>query len=245
MCKEIDFIKNLELADTAFPMDFSDFNKFESTGEIDSYLNYKGLNSFSSEVSEQARKDALNSMLFAQRAATNKFPDESMIYDWYNMYFEVLKKLGWLLQTRDYTDYEEQSSLLEIDKVIFDLIKDLLTAQQAKIFIKSLELIKKLGKEDKRLKAFERNTEAQNKANFQLGLIEEHNGEATILGSGFIIQSEIKITSILFIKFDKKKVKLTFNFYKATLVEHQYARFRDLIKDKLGDLDEFIAALDV
>ena len=216
------FINQLEL--TAPEQQLPDYSVFETDTDTPSFLNFKGLNTFSDNVSKQAQDDVLNSLLLAQRAATKAFPNDNELNQWYAFYFDVLKKLGWLINQKDFSVYEEKSNQFEIEKAIFSILQDLLTGQQIKVLMKSLELIKSLGDDDKRLIAFEKNTHTHNRGNFQLGMAEEDNGNVSIIGSGFILESEKKITKVLFLKFDKERVKLNFNFYKANLVSSVYEK---------------------
>lgn len=239
-----EYIKGLEIVapDNNLLVDYS---KYEFNNETPSFLNFKGLNSFSENVKKETQEDVLNSLLLAQRAASKAFPDDNQLKNWYALYFEVLKKLGWLISQKDFSVYEEKSTQFELDKAIFNILAELLTGQQIKILMKSLELLKSLGNDDKRLIAFENNTHMHDRGNFQLGMTEETNGNVSILGSGFILESEKKITKVLFLKFDKEKIKLNFSYYKADLVSSIYENHREAVKQKLGDASQFIASLDI
>ena len=239
------FIENLELVEIDSQLSLSDYSIYESESETPSFLNFKGVNSFSENVSNQAQEDVLNSMLLAQRAATKAFPDDSQVADWYTMYFDVLERIGWLVTNKDVNSLGEETHGFELDKAIFSLLKDFLTGQQINILMKSLEALKSLGDDDKRLVAFERNTVNHNRGNFQLGLAEETNGNVSVLGSGFVLESKKKITKVLFLKFDKNIMQMKLNFYRAELVESEYAKNRVFVKEKLGNSEEFIASLDI
>jgi len=240
-----DFIKSLELISPPLGNHLSAFSEFESDSPTPSFLNFKGLNTFSENISDQIQEDILNSLLLAQRAASKAFPENNQIYDWYHMYFDVLKRLGWLISQKDFTTYEEKSTAFELDKAILSLLQDLLTGQQIKILMQSLDLIKSLGENDRRLQAFANNTQGHQRKNFQLGLAEETNGNIAVLGSGFILESEKKMSKILFVKFNKELINMKFCFYKAELVSSQYENYRELVKQKLGNTEEFITSLDV
>ena len=99
------FIENLELYEPIQKDHFTDYKMFESSTENPSFLNFKGLNSFSSNVSIEAQEDVLNSLLLAQRAATKAFPKDEQVYDWYKLYFKVLQNLGWLISQKDFNTY--------------------------------------------------------------------------------------------------------------------------------------------
>ena len=247
MKDQSEYISQLELFNPEIVENFFDFNKLEILEENKSFLNFKSLNSFDGSFGdqEQLRLDVQYSLLLAQRAANKAFPAENQLEDWYTKYFEVLQALGWLIQSKDYTVYKETSNLFELDKAIISLITDLLTVQQVKIFMRSLELIKSLGKDDKRLKAFERNSQMHGKGNFQMSFVQMVEGQPTLTGSGFIIEAEKTMTEVLFVKVDREKIKMSFKVYQAGLLIEEYAKYRELVIQKLGDVDQFIAALDI
>ena len=240
-----EYLENLELASPKTKKGFVDYSMYESTTDSPSFLNFKSLNSFSPGVTKQTQEDVLDSLLLAQRAATKKYPEDNQVYDWYKMYFTVLQRIGWLVNQKDFSTVEQKSSKFELDKAIFSLLQDLVTGQQIKILMRSIELLKSLGEDDKRLLAFETNTHAHERGNFQLGMAETKNGHVTVLGSGFILQSQKKISKILFLKFDKNMISMKFNFFSADLVLAEYDKNRQFIKDKLGDSSHFIASLDL
>ena len=239
------YIENLELIELPSDLGLQVYSKFESESATPSFLNFKGLNSFAESVSKQTREDVLNSLLLAQRAASKAFPEDNQVDDWYTMYFNVLQHLGWLIIQKDVSSLGEKANVLELDKAIFSLLKDLLTIPQINVLLKSLELLKSLGEEDKRLVAFEQNTLSHNRGNFQLGLAEESNGNVSVFGSGFILESKKQITKILFLKFGKDVVNMKLNFFRAELVTSEYAKNRALVKNKLGNAEQFIASLDI
>lgn len=240
-----EFIQNLDLVEGTTSGNLEMYSELESNAPTPSFLNFKGLNTFSKNIPKQQQEDVLNSLLLAQRAASKAFPEANQIYDWYTMYFDILKRLGWLLSQKDFTTYDEKTNSFELDKALLSMLQDFLTGQQIKILMRSLELIKSLGDDDKRLQAFASNTQSHDRGNFQLGLAENTNGNIAIMGSGFILESEKKMSKILFVKFSKELIQMKFCFYKAELVSSQYENHRELVKQKLGNTEDFIASLDV
>ncbi len=239
------FIEALELAAPYTTTEFKAYSAFETTVSEPNFLNFKSINSFSSNVSPQAQEDVLNSMLLAQRAASKDYPEEGDILNWYGKYFEVLKKLGWLVTQQDFSRYSKKSNDAELNTVILELLADYLTGQQINLVNKALTLVKGLGDDDDRLIVFNRNTQINETGNFQLGLAEEENGNVSVLGFGFLLQSEKKITKILFLNFKKDQLNMKFNFYRAALVPGEYNKYRNLVKSKLGDSSSYIASLDI
>ncbi len=248
------YISSLELAESNLSNRFFDSILETSASvagleglEIDqpSFLNFKSLNSFVANVSESRREDVLNSLLLAQRAANKTFPDESQITDWYKKYYEVLSTIGWVIENKDFTVFDSSNTLFEVDKAILDIIGAALTGNQLAILMKVIDTFKSLGNDDKRFIAFERNTHTLQKGSFQMGVATEENGTISITSFAFIINSSKQITQILFFKSSKDETEFQFSLNKATLAESVFANARAAIKQKLGNVEDFIVSLDI
>jgi hypothetical protein len=241
------YIKDLKLSRKGIRKGaFESISALEATGvEEPSFLNFKSLNSFVTDVSESRRSDVLNSLLLAQRAATKAFPNEDQIVDWYKKYYEVLSTIGWVIENQDFTVFDTSNALFEVDKAIFEIITTALTGNQLAILMKTIETFKNLGEDDNRFVAFERNTHTLQKGSFQLGVATEVNGTVSISSFAFIINSSKRITKILFFKSSKDETEFRFSLNKATLNEDVFAQARPFIKQKLGNVGDFIISLDI
>jgi hypothetical protein len=244
------FLKNLELSEKDnsihFPQRSSkDNDDLEATEAEAAAMNFKSLQSFVAGVSKQRQDDVLNSMLLAQRGATASAPNDDQIIEWYKKYFEILERIGWVIEGKDFTDFETQHSIFEIDNALLDILSTVVTGNQLAVILKTIESFKALSKDDKRFLAFEKSTHSLQKGSFQLGVASQENDTLSISGSAFILNTSKNISKILFFNSDKDSTKFKFRQIKATLDDGIFANARDIIKQKLGDVSTFVADLEI
>lgn len=226
-------------------------NNQESQEE--SFINFKSLNSFLSGVTPQKQEDVLNSLLFAQRVAQKAFPNENQHIEWYQKYFEVLNRIGWVFENKGFTNYEVKGNQFEMNQAILDVLgvaiasaTGFTAAAVIAILKKSIDAIKSLADSDSRITAFEKNVQSVSKGNFQIGIASEENGILSIVSSAFILETNDELKRILFFKSNKNATILKFNFIKATISESVFKNARIPIKEKLvADIDNYIADLPI
>lgn len=243
------YLENLELSegDSSFSFPQKEWigDYLESTDTDSAFMNFKSLNSFVAGVSKQRQDDVLNSLLLAQRAASKAFPNDSDIVDWYKKYFEVLDRVGWVFENREFETFNSASNLFEIEKTILEILGAALTGNQLGALKAAINAFKSLGDDDKRFLAFEKNTHTLQKGSFQMGVATEENDTLSISASAFILNTSNRITKILFFNSDKDATELKFHHSKATLNDNVFAMARDTIKQKLGDVSLFVAELEI
>lgn len=244
------YIENLELSSgdnsNRFPRLISESQDyFESTDVDTAVMNFKSLQSFVAGLSKQRQEDVLNSLLLAQRAATKIYPNDDQITDWYKKYFEVLDKLGWVFENKDFVIFNSKNNLFEIENALLEILGTALTGNQLAILLKTIQSLKSLGDSDKRFLAFEQNTHSMQKGSFQLGVATEENNTLSISACAFILNSQKKITRILFFSSDKDATEFKYFQSKATLADNIFAEARETIKQKLGDVSSFVADLEI
>lgn len=249
--KEIEsYLNDLEISGPDNLLDFElplfyKYDGIESFNTDSTILNYKCLNSFVAGVSVQSQQDVLNSFLLAQRGATKAFPKDHEIINWYRKYFEILGRLGWVFENKDFVDLNFKSSLFELDKVILEILGSLLPAKQISIIGKTLKSIKSLGDNDKRILAFEKSTHTSNRGSFQLGIVTEENEALHVSANAYVLSSNTRINRILF--FNSKKDEFNFQYLttNATLNKFIYVKVRELVRERLGDVTSYIADLEI
>lgn len=244
------YLENLELSigdnSISFPRLVSESqDKLESTDVDAAVMNFKGLQSFAAGLSKQRQEDVLNSLLLAQRAATKSFPNDDQITDWYKRYFEILDKLGWVFENKEFLVFNSKNNLFEIENALLEILGAALTGNHLAILLKTIQSLKSLGESDKRFLAFEQNTHSLQKGSFQLGLANEENNTLSISACAFILNTQKKITKILFFSSDRDTTEFKYFQSKATLTDNIFAEAREIIKQKLGDVSSFVADLEI
>jgi hypothetical protein len=204
-------------------------------GTEQSFFAEKSIISFAAEVSEANRQDILNATLFSQMAA-NTVPDEpEKLMEWYRKFIEVLAKTGWIIEGHDLQTYNATGSVFEVQNVIVDILTSAFGAHYITIIKKTLDAIKNMSSEDKKIKAFEKNVNKVSKGCFQLALANEQNGQVSMQLGTFILTSTNTITSILFFKTEKTNTRLDYISKRASFNAGVYQSIRKTISDKLGE----------
>jgi hypothetical protein len=244
------FLENLDLSEEdksfRFPKRISEeYEGLEGTEPESAALDFKSIQSFVAGVSKQRQEDVLNSMLLAQRGATKLSPNDDQIMEWYKKYFEILDKIGWVFESKDFMEFKSQHNIFEIDNALLEILGTVITGNQMAIMMKTIQSLKSLGENDNRFKAFEKNTHSLQRGSFQLGLASEANNTLSMSGSAFILNTKKNITKILFFNSDRDATEFRFCQIKATLNDGIYGGVREMIKEKLGDVSGFIADLEI
>lgn len=249
--KEIkQYLEDLELSSgddsISFPqMRSDDLESFDTIEGETGVMNFKSLQSFAAGLTKERQDDVLNSLLLAQRAATKAFPNDDQIMDWYKKYFEVLDRLGWVFENKEFLKFNSSNNLFEIENALLEILGAALTGNQLAILLKTIESLKSLGSGDKRFVAFEQNTHSLQKGSFQLGVATEENNTLSISACAFILNTRKKILKILFFSSDKDSTDLKYFQSKATLNDSIFADARETIKQRLGDVSSFVADLEI
>jgi hypothetical protein len=244
----VKFVHSLDLQnpDSAFPRPKGPASDLVVKGEEQSFLSSKSLVSFASEVSEQNRKDILNSTLLAQLAANKKYPDEEQILDWYKEFIKVLGNLGWVVEAADFSTFQAKGSVFELQNVIIDILTTAFGGGYIVVIKKTLEAIKGLSDANGTITAFEKNTQAVSKGAFQIALAVEENETVSLQLGTFLLNSKNEIKHILFFKSTSEQTQLDYCSRKATLASEIYGKARQAIVDKLGDrVTNYVTEIDI
>ena len=204
-------------------------------GEQQNFFADKGLYSFVANVSEQNRKDVLNSVLLAQMVANEKVPDENEAINWYKVFLEVLEKIGWFVESKQVSEFISSKDIVEVQNAIVKILKDAFGENYIGLLKSALDSIKDLSDSDGKIKAFEKNTHGTNKGCFQVGIAYEQNGSVAFNLGTFILSTKSNITRILFVNFGSDKTELQYSSSKATLNNEVFQVLRNTVVQKLAN----------
>ena len=145
---------------------------------------------------------------------------------------------------KEVADFDSSKSLVEIEKVVLDIVASALTGNQIAVVLKTIEALKALKDHDTRLIAFEENTHKSENGNFQIGFVENNDGILSLVSSSYILETTSKFNKILFVRWSKGTTKLKYYLTKATLNQNHYNLIRRAVKEKLGeDVNNYISTL--
>lgn len=216
----------------------------DNTDVSESFVNNQSIVSFVAGVSEQNRQDILNSTLLAQLAADKTTENVDDLKAWYKQYTEVLTNIGWVIEQNEFTDFQSGSDEFEMNTAIMGIMGAVVDPTQISLITKTLESVKSLGDDDKRIKVFERKFKRSNKGNFQIGVANETGGTVSFGVGAFLMDTKESTGRFLFFKTGKARTKLTYSGMRCTLNPQVYSQVRDSILEKLGRAPKvFIAKL--
>jgi hypothetical protein len=205
--------------------------------------------SFVKGVSAERRIDIINCALLAQLAADHKVKDRDKIFEWYDSYFTVLTNLGWVIQDKGFTSYEENVDGLEAHEAILKVATVLLGGAPTAlaIVISTIEAMKSMDADNPWITIFDRESRSAKTARFQIALVEEDNsGQFMVSLMAFGLKADSTLTQILFFKIRSDKVTFKHCSGKVTINEMVLAGIREKIRVKLiGRTGGYIDSLDL
>ncbi len=171
-----------------------------------------GVYSFVTGVDEKVREAISDSALLAQLVA-NKRSNADQPLDWFNIYAEVLQKVGWVLQDGGLSEYTTQSDAGEVNQKIIEVLAALGAAPAAvAIVTATLEALKSPA--TPWITLFSRESQKGKIGRFQIGLVNtDENNEVFVSLLACLVEAETNVVQVLFFKF--KSARATFSAYTA------------------------------
>jgi hypothetical protein len=205
--------------------------------------------SFVKGVSAARRQDIVNCALLAQLAADQKVKDRSKVFEWYDAYFAVLTNLGWVIQDKGFTSYEQKSDGLKAHEAILKVAAVLLGAAPTALAVvtSTIEAMKSMDADNPWITIFDRESRSAETAKFQIALAEEDwSGQFMVSLMAFGLKADSKLTQILFFKIRSEKMSFKHCSGKVTINEAVLAEVREKIRVKLiGRTGRYIDSLDL
>lgn len=188
--------------------------------------------SFVKGVSVARRKDIVNCSLLAQLAADEAVKDANKILEWYDVYFDTLTTLGWVLQDKGFSSHEEKADGLEAHEAILQVATTLLGAAPTALALvtSTINAMKSMDKDNPWITLFDRESRSAESAKFQIALAEENeDGQFLVNMMAFALKADSKLTQILFFKIWKHKVSFKHLSSKITVSEEILNGIRDKV----------------
>ncbi|MFI0743079.1 hypothetical protein ACH4PU_34150 [Streptomyces sp. NPDC021100] len=204
--------------------------------------------SFVSGVSGQAREDTLNSTLLAQLAADVKFKRESDTRDWYDYYKWVLGNIFWTIQSFSFETFGSGTKTFKMDEVIIKVLESLLTDNEKALLEATIQSLKALADDDRRVTIFNQESVKSTKGNFQAAVAKDDKNDVVLRIGAFYFTTNTEVTRLLWAEFTSSETSL----YKGTQemvlnrASSGYPQVRDQIVKKLGTrAKQFVDDLDI
>jgi hypothetical protein len=203
--------------------------------------------SFVQGVTPERREAIVNSSLLAQLAAKKKVPDPDKTTEWYDAYFDVLTNIGWVIQDKQFAEYDERSENFEAHKAIMMVATTLLgpAAGALAIVESTLKALESMDEGNPWITIFNRESAHAKTARFQVSLAEQHEGDQFFVTlMAFSLEAKTTITQVLLFKTKASAATLRHSSGKVTINTTVLDSVRGPISAKLvGLAQDFVKSL--
>ena len=210
-------------------------------------VNAGSILSFVTGLSAEEIVDVLYSTQIAQRAASAKHDRFAATEDWYGSYVDVLERLGWVGEAFAFSEAKSASGKLQMDRAALDVIQAIASGGQLAILVKTMETLKKLGKNDRPLRIFDIQARQDLSGNFQIGAAQKgDNGAVSVALGAFRFRVSDNRGVFLFFGWGAEEVKFWTAVRKMTLNRDLYAVHRAAVIAKLkADAANYVDELSI
>ncbi|TFK81631.1 hypothetical protein K466DRAFT_666998 [Polyporus arcularius HHB13444] len=189
--------------------------------------------SFVGNLPAQMKSDVLNSTLFAQLAANKQFDRQEQTTKWYDYYKYVLETVGYNVQSFDFARMSDANSYLTVDNLLLKLAEAYLSGAELALFTTMINSLKD-AKNQGAVTLFDSSSKSFSKANFQLGVAADTQGNAMFKIGAYYYGAQQNIDRVLFFTFGSQKVEFYAGNQTMLLVNQVYSQVRKEIVAKLG-----------
>lgn len=183
---------------------------------VDSHLDY--------------RQDALDTQLFCQLWASEEFDRISDARDWYTVYRNKLRRVGWMTE-----DLHFVRRTIREPFAVEDALVDERTGDEEKLVISVVDQIGRMPASDRRLAILNKYTHGAFSGCFQATSYTELDGIPRMSLFACHFQSDKKITDLLKTRFSTDAIRFWEARQTVYLNTEVYNRFRSTIKNWLAD----------
>jgi hypothetical protein len=190
-------------------------------------------------ITPDQRNDIVNASLLAQLVAKKKVAQPSTltaVKEWYDEYFDVLSRIGFVIQDKGFAEYREASDSFEAHEAILEVAAALLAGTPGALALvkTTLGALQKMSSNSPWITLFNRESRSANTARFQVSLVnEDENGRLLVALIAFGLEARTTLTQVLFFKFHTNDVTLHQHSGKVTINASLLAGVRDQIAGKL------------
>lgn len=220
----------------AFSDDLPDFGEAVEQGRA--FVSAGSVISFTEGLDADARRDVLESTLFAQLAANAKAERMVDPASWYQHYGVVLQSMGWsvssfALQRRSFRRLD-----VDLANEALDIIEAAIGGVTLKVLETALSSMRELVVDGGGLLTlFEGSASQDTVANFQLGQVTaEEDGSLTMPMGIFYFRSFEEKKNFLFVSWSSDRVTLTADAQVLSLNRNIYSLLRDKVRERLGTI---------
>jgi hypothetical protein len=205
--------------------------------------------SFVKGVTAEGREAIINSSLLAQLVAKKKVPDFDDTEAWYRAYFEALGNLGWVIQQREFAEYQEKTTNFETHKAVLALATALLGPAPGALTLVTTTLNALHSMDESRpwITIFNQESRSGRTGRFQISLVNQEAEDQFLVSLlAVTLSARTAITQVLFFTTKADAVRLRHNSSRVTVAAGALQGALPALRQKLaGHISNFVAMVDI
>jgi hypothetical protein len=204
--QRLEFIDSLpSLPPIVMPRAFADYSKDQPPHDINkptASVMPETINAFLPGVPQHVIDDVNLCKLVMQHAATQKYPEERQLFEWYKEYITGLSKIGWVFQNKDIQETTIRRVGLTMDQVAHEIASSLLTPDAAMVLSKvARQAVETVQKNPKAIEIFNRDYKLGTQAKFDIAPVwVDNHGQANMVLNCISLDARESTRGILFWK---------------------------------------------
>ncbi len=245
------FVVDLDLPPLSSPSRSSEgglSDKLKPITQVQSLAVGHGVVSFLGGLPSRHRETVANTFLLAQLVADHRVHAQESMDQWYLAFFDVLRKLGWLIQEQHFSEYSKQGAGVEIQEAILNIAATLLGSASAgyQVVKSTLEGLRKLSERDW-ITIFRKEDQESSGDIFQVAVASPtEDGNISISLMAFLLQAKATRVRVLFFKWDNAVVSLRHATATVVYTNAVSAGVRKLVADKVKSYTtDYVTSLDI
>ncbi|RDX44751.1 hypothetical protein OH76DRAFT_1486895 [Lentinus brumalis] len=154
---------------------------------------------------------------------------------WYDRYKSVLENIGWTVPHFDIAELSDADTYLDVDKLLLKSAAEHLSEEELALFQNVVESLGE-AKNEVATQLFNSQSKASNKANFQVGVASDGQGNTTLKIGVYFYSAEQNIDKVLFYESGSQKtLEFRAGYHTMLLNSDVYSQVREAVLEKLGN----------
>jgi hypothetical protein len=205
--------------------------------------------SFVRGVTAEGREAIIDSSLLAQLVARKHVPDFDDTEAWYRTYFEALGNLGWVIQQREFAEYQEKTTNFETHQAVLTLASALLGPASGALALvtTTLNALHSMDTSRPWITLFDQESRRGRTGRFQISLVNQEVDDQFLVSLlAVTLSASTTITQVLFFTTKADAVRLRHNSSRVTVAAAVLQGALPALRQKLaGHVSRFVAMVDI
>jgi len=174
--------------------------------------------------------------LVMQHVATEKFPEDAQLFDWYRCYIDGLSKLGWVTQNRNIQEVTIKKAALTMDQVALEVAAGLIGANAAQILaMVAKKAVEAVQNNPGAIKIFDSGKKLGAQTKFDIAPVWlDNSGQANMVLNCIAMDARESTRGILFWKSSKQSTTIKSGAVRTYLDTKVFSGLRESLYEKFS-----------